>query len=983
MHKTILRSLVTFACLLSAVQIASATSVIIPPDDDLIIGARAIVRAKVLSVSSSLDPQDQIYTYITLRVREVLKGHITDHRIVIKERGGQVGFQGTTIFGAPEFRPGEEVLLYLDTRNDGSLRVHQMFLGKFTIVADPQTGRRLVVRDGPDANVVVLNAQPHADHLRGAITDRMELSAYTRMIKRRLAANSERAVAFEQAHYTGVSVLASPPEYSRSEYSRSGRRFQPQFTFITNPPVRWFEPDDGEPVVFTVNMDGAPNPQVLDDITAAMNAWSNVAGCSLRVIAGGTGDVCYARDLNSMVFNNCDSQFSPTPFCAGVLAIGGVSWNASQTKVVNGTTFRAANTGHISFNPYAACVYDDHCQVREIATHELGHALGLGHSWNPCSTCGVPGEAQRDATMYGIAHFDGRCATLRQDDINGILFMYPATTGGPGPLAIVTESPLQLALIDKPYSQSLIAQGGAAPYNWAIVAGSGSLPSGLSISASGVISGTPTTEGTSNFTAQVIDANNNTVQKDFSITVTRAASEFNSQFITQTIPATLQPGQAFTVQMKFLNTGSKIWDGANGLYLRSQNPMQNGTWGGNIVPIFLPAVAPGQQLELIFIAFAPRDSGTYNFQWQLYDDSAGYFGQMSDNVSIIVGDGGSTPAISSASAVEAVKGQAFTFPLAASGGTTPYAWQVATGALPAGITLNPNSGLLAGTPAETGSFSFTVQVTDAGARKADKLMTMIVLSPPLDLMSVSLPNGQQGLQFNYQLVAAGGNPPYTWAIVSGALPVGVNLNPASGTVAGMPAAAGSFNFTIEVKDSESRTVRKALLLSIAPPSLSIETATLLEALKGSSFSYQPGAAGGKSPYTWAVASGTLPAGLSLNANTGLISGTPSATGTNAFAVTVRDQDGRTATGNVQIRVIDPETIPRITKVKYKTGKKLTVKGQRFDAAAVLVIDGTQAAAKLNDDQFVLKKLALSHGQHAIKVVNPGNAASQTYILTVN
>lgn len=978
MLKSIVRSLVSLACLLSAAQFASATTVIIPPDDDLIIGARAIVRAKVLSVASSFDEQGRIYTYITLRVREVIKGRITDRRIVIKEPGGQVGSQGSTIFGAPQFKPDEEVFLYLDTWNDGSLRVHQLFLGKFTVVADPQTGRSIVVRDGPDANIVVLDPQLHSERIRGTITDRMELSAYTRMIKQRLAANSEQALEFERAHYTNVSVLARPPEYGRV----MSRGFQTQFTFITNPPVRWFEPDSGDPVVFTINMDGAPNPQVLDDITAAMNAWSNVQGCSIRVVVGGTGDVCFARDLNSMVFNNCDGQFSPTPFCAGVLAIGGLNWNASQTKVVNGTTFRAANTGHISFNPYAGCVYDDHCQVREIATHELGHALGLGHSWNSCSACGVPTEAQRDATMYGIAHFDGRCASLRQDDINGILFMYPAATGGPGPLTIVTGSPLQIALIDKPYSQSLGAAGGAAPYSWSVVENSGSLPAGLSISPAGVISGTPTAEGTSDFTARVTDTSNNTAQKDFSIVVTRAASEFNAQFISQTVPATLQPDQTFIINIKFLNTGSKVWGGANGLYLRSQNPTDNGTWGGNLVPVFLPSVPPGEQLDLTFAALAPHDSGTYNFQWQLYTDDAGYFGQMSDNVSIVVGDGGSTPSISSPSAVEAIKGQAFTFPFAVNGGTAPYTWQIVAGALPSGITLNPNSGLLAGMPDETGSFSFAVRVTDAGSRKAEKAMAMMVLSPPLDLITGALPNGQQGLQFNYQLAAVGGKPPYTWAIVSGALPVGLSLNQTSGVVSGAPAAAGSFSVTVEVRDLESHTMRKALSLTVAPPSLSIETATLLEALKGSAFSYQPGAAGGKAPYTWAVTSGALPAGLSLNANTGMISGTPSAIGTFAAAVTVRDQDGRTATGNVQIKVIDPDTIPRITQVKYKAGKKLTVKGQRFDAAAVLVIDGTPTAAKLSGSQFVLKKLSLSQGQREIKVVNPGNVSSQTYVLNV-
>ncbi|HKP85008.1 MAG TPA: putative Ig domain-containing protein, partial [Blastocatellia bacterium] len=798
LRKYNLGSLILLACFLCRAQSASATTVQFPFDDDLIIGARAIITAKVLAVNCSFDERQRIYTYITLRVREVIKGRLTDRRIVIKEQGGQVGSQGTIIFGVPQFKPGEEVLLYLDTWDDGSLRVHQMFLGKFRVIDEPETGQRVVVRESPDARTVVIDTQTRAERFRGAVTNRSELSAYTQMVRRRLAANLDRAREFERAYYSGVTILKQPPEYSRAE----SRGFHPLFTFITSPPVRWFEPDDGVPIIFTVNLDGAPNPQVLDDITAAMNAWSNVEGCSMRVVVGDTGNFCYARNQNSMVFNNCDGQFSPTPFCAGVLAIGGLSWNASQTRVVNGVTFVAGNTGHISFNPYAGCAYEDHCQVREIATHELGHALGLGHSWNPCSTCPPPTEGQRDATMYGIAHFDGRCASLRQDDINGILFMYPTATSGPGPLRVLTESPLQRGLVNRPYSQSLVATGGTPPYGWSMLPDSGSLPDGISISAAGVISGTPAAAGTSNFTVRVTDAHGDSAQKAFSIVVTTVSSEFDSQFVTQTVPATLQPAQSFIVNMKFLNTGSKVWDGANGLSLRSQNPPQNGTWGGDFVPIFLASVPPGEEMDLTFIVFAPRNSGTYDFQWQLYDDGAGFFGQMSENVRIVVGDGGSDPSINSAPAVEAVKGQAFTFPLAASGGAPPYTWQVAVGSLPAGITLNPNSGLLAGTPAEIGVTAFTVRVTDAAARKTDKAMTITVLPPPLDLATGSLPNAQQGSQFNYQLAATGGKPPYTWVIAAGALPVGLSLNATGGIISGVPAAAGGFNFTMEVKDSE-------------------------------------------------------------------------------------------------------------------------------------------------------------------------------------
>ena len=54
--------------------------------------------------------------------------------------------------------------------------------------------------------------------------------------------------------------------------------------------------------------------------------------------------------------------------------------------------------------------------------------------------------------------------------------MYPATGGGPGPLTVITQSPLQIGLIDRAYSQSLVASGGNPPYPWSLTADSGPLP---------------------------------------------------------------------------------------------------------------------------------------------------------------------------------------------------------------------------------------------------------------------------------------------------------------------------------------------------------------------------------------------------------------------------------------------------------------------------------------------------------------------------
>ena len=160
-------------------------------------------------------------------------------------------------------------------------------------------------------------------------------------------------------------------------------------------------------------------------------------------------------------------------------------------------------------------------------------------------------------------------------------------------------------------------------------------------------------------------------------------------------------------------------------------------------------------------------------------------------------------------------------------------------------------------------------------------------------------------------------------------------------------------------------------------------ATLIEATVGQAFSYLPAAAGGRQPYSWAITMGALPAGLTLNTASGLIAGTPTAAGSFVMMVTVRDQDGRSVGGRLTIKVIDPATVPAITSVKYKGGKKLMVFGERFNAAAVLMIDGVQAAANPSDGSFVVKRMTLAAGAHEFKVINPGDVASLPFIVTVN
>src|SRR5687767_3012106 len=96
------RSFLLLTILLAATQSTLATTIVRPSDDDLIVGARAIVRGKVLKIESALDHnQNRIFTYVTIKVKEVLKGQITERRIVLKELGGQVGDRIDVTFGNP------------------------------------------------------------------------------------------------------------------------------------------------------------------------------------------------------------------------------------------------------------------------------------------------------------------------------------------------------------------------------------------------------------------------------------------------------------------------------------------------------------------------------------------------------------------------------------------------------------------------------------------------------------------------------------------------------------------------------------------------------------------------------------------------------------------------------------------------------------------------------------------------------------------
>ncbi len=250
-------------------------------------------------------------------------------------------------------------------------------------------------------------------------------------------------------------------------------------------------------------------------------------------------------------------------------------------------------------------------------------------------------------------------------------------------------------------------------------------------------------------------------------------------------------------------------------------------------------------------------------------------------------------------------GTAYTQTLAATGGTTPYAWTVTTGTLPAGLTLS-TAGVIAGTPTTVGTASFTVQAADAAtpALTATKALTIAVTAAPLAIGTASLPDGQIGAGYAQTLAATGGTAPYLWTITSGMLPAGIALNTSTGLISGTPTTAGLRPIVVQVTDAAAGMTVRALSINITsvPTALSVSTASLANASVGVAYARTLTAAGGSAPYTWSIGAGILPAGLVLDANSGMISGAPSTGGSTSFAVQVTDSTGTIAAKTLTLTV---------------------------------------------------------------------------------
>jgi Putative Ig domain len=424
------------------------------------------------------------------------------------------------------------------------------------------------------------------------------------------------------------------------------------------------------------------------------------------------------------------------------------------------------------------------------------------------------------------------------------------------PVLSITTASLPNGVVNAVYSAPVAATGGTSPYAWTATG----LPAGLSIDpASGAISGTPTTAGATTINVTVTDTTSPTHQS-----------------VTKGFPVTIVPVLSITTTSLPNGVVSSVYSG----------PMAA---AGGALPLAWTATGLPAGLSIDpasgAITGTPTTAGAATINVTVTDATTPTHQSVTKGFPVTIAP---VLSITTASLPNGVVSSVYSGPMAATGGNLPYAW-TATG-LPAGLSIDPASGAITGTPTTAGAATINVTVTDATTPTHVSVTKQfpVTIAPPVSITTASLPNGTVGTAYNSgALAAAGGTPAYTWSATG--LPPGVNIDPTTGAITGTPSQAGPFTVTVTATDSTTpthQTANKQYSITIAAGVLTITTSSLANGTVGAAYSAPVAASGGTSPLHWAATG--LPNGLSINTTTGQITGTPTSGGTSSVNLFVND-----------------------------------------------------------------------------------------------
>lgn len=417
--------------------------------------------------------------------------------------------------------------------------------------------------------------------------------------------------------------------------------------------------------------------------------------------------------------------------------LSGLSAGASYTFTV--TAINAVGTGTAS--PQSAAVVPYALPAAPAITAVSAGSTSATLSWTTPASNGsaitgytvtpyIAGVAQTPQTFTGTATTQtitgltgGTSYTFRVAAINA---------AGTGPqsaasTAVTINVSPSLALPPPPtggvgaaYTDQFTVTGGTSPFVWSI--SSGSLPPGLSLNgATGLVSGTPTAAGSYPFTVRVVDASGQAATQNLTISIASAP----------TLPFPPPPS------------------GEVGVGYSDQLTVSGGT-GPFVWSVSAGALPPGVTLNTStgLLSGTPTAAGTASFAVRVVD-ALGL--SATRTVSLAVA---ARPTLGFPAPPAAQVAVPYSNTLVVTGGTGPFAWSVTTGTLPPGVTLDPSTGVLSGTPTTAGSYPFTVQVSDAFAVTATQAVTLQVTAGPIVIVkSASTSSAAPGDTVNYTVTA--------------------------------------------------------------------------------------------------------------------------------------------------------------------------------------------------------------------------------------
>jgi hypothetical protein len=312
---------------------------------------------------------------------------------------------------------------------------------------------------------------------------------------------------------------------------------------------------------------------------------------------------------------------------------------------------------------------------------------------------------------------------------SGVFAVFVGCGGGPYKLyrpLLIVASTVSSGTVNVPYSATLTASGGTAPYTWKVT--SGSLPKGLALSAGGVLSGTPSVAGSSSMTIEVVDSAKTPGEGALSATLV-----INDGAVVITTASPLAPGK--------LNAAYSSTLAATG-----GTPPYTWTLISGSLPAGVMLSGAG------VISGTPTAYGANSFVAQVTDSEPS---PQSVTAPFALSIGGGTLAVTTSSLPTGTEGVGYSTQLAAAGGVPPYSWTInAAVPIASGLNFSP-AGLLAGTPTGISDTTPTFIVVDSAGDVASQYLALLVQPAP-----ASIPDG------SYSFVFAGTSPQGTPTIAN-------------------------------------------------------------------------------------------------------------------------------------------------------------------------------------------------------------------------